>query len=253
MDHCMQSVRTGSMRTELLTRFHKQLQSTHNTWWNMREALVEMRKRVSTNPVDKIAGLAFLMGTNTIPAYYESESLEHAWTALVNEMDAWRRAELFFLYAEPGNAGKKWRPLWDQVMPKLLPASKLYPSINVDRDETSDEDWCNGKGIEGLVLGLAVVKEGDRRGVLIVKDRGGIGHGFEITATHTSPIPEDTYAMIYTCKFPNWQSSRVRGWVVGRNLPGGKFEKVSILNISREEHRRLENLGIIESRRYILI
>ncbi len=44
----------------------------------MREALEEMQKRVSTNQVDKIAGLAFLMGTYTIPAYYESESLEHA-------------------------------------------------------------------------------------------------------------------------------------------------------------------------------
>ncbi|KAK0224584.1 hypothetical protein EDD85DRAFT_940921 [Armillaria nabsnona] len=242
----------GKYETELLTKFHKQLQSTHQMSYRVRDLLVEMRKRVSTNPVDKIAGLAFVMDSRRIPAYYESQSLEQAWTALVNTMTMGCRGPLFFLCAEPGNAGKKWRPSWDQVMAKPLPPFFGY-ILDVHWDEGEDEDWCNGKGIEGLVLGLAVVKEGDRRGVLIAKDRGGIDHRFEITASHTSPIPEDTYAMIYTCKFPGWQNSRVRGWVVGRNLPGRKFEKVSILIISREEHRRLENLGIIESRRYILI
>ncbi len=45
------------------------------------------------------------------------------------------------------------------------------------------------------MLGLA---EGDQRGVLFVKDKGGIDYyRFKITATHTSPIPEDTYAMIH--------------------------------------------------------
>ncbi len=84
-----------------------------------------MRKRVSTNPVDKIAGLAFLLNSRTIPAYYESESLEHAWTALVNSMDSWCRARFFFC-AEPGNADKKWQPSWDHVMTKPLPTFLDY-------------------------------------------------------------------------------------------------------------------------------
>ncbi len=114
-----------------------------------------------------------------------------------------------------------------------------------------DEDQCDVQGIEGLVLGLAVVEEGDRRGELIVEDKGWIEHRFKITAAHVSPIPEDTYAMIH---FQGFQSSPVHsGWVVGRSLPGGKFEKVSTLIISHEEHQRLKNLGIIEWRRYILI
>ncbi len=235
----------GKYETELLTRFHKQLQSMHVMTLGMREALVEMPKRVSTNPVDKIAGLAFLMGTNTIPAYYESQSLEHAWTALVNVMDAECRAPLFFLCPEPGNADKKWRPSWDQVMTKPLPARPIFPTLEIDRDETRDEDWCDAECIEGSVLGLA---EGDQRGVLIVQDKGGIEHRFEIIATHTSPIPEGTYTMIYTCRSPG-----DHGWVVGRSLPGGKFEKVSMLKISDKEHRRLKNPGITERRQHILI
>ncbi len=115
----------GKYETELLTRFHKQLQSMHELLWKVHEALKEMRKRVSTNPVDKIAGLAFLMVSDTIPAYYESESLEHAWTALVNVMNTNCRGSLF-LYAEPGNAGKKWRPSWG---PGYDEASTCLPSL----------------------------------------------------------------------------------------------------------------------------
>ncbi len=65
--------------------------------------------------------------------------------------------------------------------------------------------------------------------MLIVKDKGGIEHRFEITATHTSTIPEDTYTMIDTCRF--W-GSWDHGCMVGQSLPGGKFEKVSMLIIS---------------------
>ncbi|KAK0224557.1 hypothetical protein EDD85DRAFT_940906 [Armillaria nabsnona] len=236
----------GKYETELLTRFHKQLESVHQSLWDVHESLEEMRKRVSTNLVDKIAGLAFLMRSKSIPAYYESESLEHAWTALVNSMHTFYRGSLFFLCAEPGNADKKWRPSWDQVMTKPLPAV-LGTLTAANRDEAGDEDRCYAEGIEGLVLGLAIVEEGDRRGVLIVKDKGGIEHRFEITATHTSPIPEDTYTIIY-----DWHH-RGGVCVVGRSLPGGKFEKVSTLIISREEYYRLMDLSITEWRRYILI
>ncbi|PBK76418.1 hypothetical protein ARMSODRAFT_1011668 [Armillaria solidipes] len=241
----------GRYETELLTRFHKQLQSMHFMLSEVPEALEEMQKRVSTNPVDKIAGLSFVMNSQTIPVYYESESLEEAWTALVNSMHTMCRAQVFFLCPEPGNAGKKWRPSWDQVTVMLLPAYDFDPDITVDRNETLDKDLCDASYIEkGLVWGLAVVEEGDRHGVLIVKDKGGIEHGFDITATHTHPILEDTYTMIYTCKF---EGSRRHGWVVGRSLPGGKFEKVSTVETSHEEQRRLEDLRITKKHRYILI
>ncbi len=36
-------------------------------------------------------------------------------------------------------------------------------------------------------------------------------------------------------------------------MPRGKFEKVSVLEMSGEEQCRLTDLGIIELRRYILV
>ncbi|SJL07600.1 uncharacterized protein ARMOST_10950 [Armillaria ostoyae] len=243
--------------TELLTRFHKQWKPTADVQFEVFEALQSMQKRVSTNQVDKVAGLAFVMVSSSIPAYYESESLENAWTALVNSMHKRCRGELFFLCPEPGNAGKKWRPSWEQVM-KPLPAydHRAGLQVNVDRDDPGDEDSCKAECIEkGSVLGLDVVLEGvDRRGKLIVKDEHGIEHGFKITATHTYPIPEDTaYTLIDS--FSDSLSKEPYGWIVGRSLPGGKFEKVSVLEISYEEYWRLKDHmpRITEERRYILI
>ncbi|KAK0433536.1 hypothetical protein EV421DRAFT_1910037 [Armillaria borealis] len=240
----------GKYETELLTRFHKQLESTHQASFWVFRVLEEMRKRVSTNPVDKIAGLAFLMESATIPAYYESASLEEAWTALVNSMDAYCRAQLFFLCPEPGDRGPKWRPSWDQVMNE--PLLEHYFDADgalqfVDRLETGDEDQCDAECIEGLVRGLAVVEGGHRHGEFIVKGEGGKKHRFKITAAHTYPIPEDTYTLIYGSDDPTDL------YVVGQSLPGGKFEKVSVLEISYEEQCWLEDLDIFKKHRYILI
>ncbi|KAK0433497.1 hypothetical protein EV421DRAFT_2088582 [Armillaria borealis] len=246
----------GTLETGLLLNFKRPQQSM-----SFFGVLKEMQRRVSTNPVDKIAGLAYLMHCKTIPAYYESQSLEEAWTALVNSMDELYRGCLFSLCPEPGNAGKKWRPSWDQVMMKPPPANDLLLSnIEVDRDETRDEDLANyADCIEGLVRGLAVVEEKSpslaswgtiRLGELIVKDKDGIEHGFEIIATHTYPIPEDTYTLIDARSDVFCPSY---GWIVGRSLPGGKFEKVSVLEISKTEHDRLEDLCIDEEHAYNLI
>ncbi|KAK0436326.1 uncharacterized protein EV420DRAFT_238848 [Desarmillaria tabescens] len=241
----------GKYETELLTRFHKQLQSTEDMMFHVFEALKSMRNRVSTNPVDKVAGLAYVMVSEAIPAYYESQSLEDAWTALVNSMLNKCRGQLFYFYPEPGNAGKKWRPSWDQLMSKPLPTDGYSSTVGIaeiDRDETGDEDTCDACCIEkGVVRGL---QGSDRRGELIVKDKGGIEHGFEVTATHTYPIPDDTYTLIDSCS----EYVRLHNvWVVGQSLPGGKFEKVSVLELSRQEHCRLNDLDITEQHQYILI
>ncbi|KAK0487063.1 hypothetical protein IW261DRAFT_587283 [Armillaria novae-zelandiae] len=187
----------GEYATELLTRFHKKLQDIRYMD-QLDDALVEMQTRVSTNPVDKIAGLAFLTWSQWIPAYSETASLEHAWTALVNSMHPTARAQLFMSSPEPGDRGPKWRPSWHQAMTKpLLP---YWPDEGVDRDETGGEDSCNKQCIEGFVQGLAVVGAGDRHGEFIVKHNGGIKR-FRIFAPHTYPIPEDTYTLIYCiCK-----------------------------------------------------
>ncbi|KAK0479788.1 hypothetical protein IW261DRAFT_1399486 [Armillaria novae-zelandiae] len=230
--------------TELLTRFHTKLQDASDleSEW-LEGALAEMRTRVSTNPVDKIAGLAFLMGSMWIPAYSESASLEHAWTALVHSMNAWFRGQFFFLCAEPGDGGPKWWPSWHQVMTKpLLPYEVL---ISVDRDETGGVDSCEVECVDGFMQGLAVVKEGDRQGEFIVECDDSILQ-FKITTPHTYPIPEDTYTLIWKESDDLDVISNV--CVVGRSLPEGRFEKVSVVEAFDKDL-----MDITEKRQYILI
>ncbi|KAK0458864.1 uncharacterized protein EV420DRAFT_1747817 [Desarmillaria tabescens] len=240
--------------TPLLTRFHKQLASMEDVSDLLFEALEDMQKRVSVNPVDKVAGLAFVMRCKTIPAYYESQSLEDAWTAIVNLMAGVVRGQFFSVYPEPGNADRKWRPSWDQLMTKSLPASDvLDPDNDVNWDDVMDADWCVGPCIEkGSVRGLAVVEGGNRHGQLIVKGKDGMRHQFKITATHTYSIPADTYTLI--CVDELSLKFRLQNWVVGRRLPGERFEKVSVLQIpDKEEWRQLEDPHITEWCRNILV
>ncbi|KAK0234040.1 hypothetical protein IW262DRAFT_129036 [Armillaria fumosa] len=238
----------GKYETELLTRFHKQREcDTMRGFEETHDALGEMRNRVSTNPVDKIAGLAFLMKAKWIPAYYESASLEDAWTALVHSMGDSTRVNLFLVCPEPGDRGPKWRPSWEQVMTKPLLPYKIYE--DVDQDETGDEDqWCNVMCIEGFVRGLALVEGGDRHGEFIVECDDGIKRS-KITAAHTYPIPEDTYTLIYyICCDRDFRNNVPHACVIGRSLSGGRFEKVSVVE-TYDKHLR----GITEKRRYILI
>ncbi len=61
----------GKYDTTVLTTFRQKLQGLKRLSLRPFHALEEMRRRVSTNPVDKIAGMAILLMSSTIPAYYE--------------------------------------------------------------------------------------------------------------------------------------------------------------------------------------
>ncbi|PBK58444.1 hypothetical protein ARMSODRAFT_923585, partial [Armillaria solidipes] len=112
----------GAMEEAVRTRIQKQLSLLQDLGGNVVEKLSAMQKRVSTNPVDRIAGLAYLVTVPTIgvPAYYEAQTEEDAWSELVAVMMSWFRAQLFFSYPEPGSGSKVWRPSWTQVMNEAL-------------------------------------------------------------------------------------------------------------------------------------
>ncbi|KAK0457270.1 uncharacterized protein EV420DRAFT_1549838 [Desarmillaria tabescens] len=237
---------------KILTRFHKQLMSVSQHRLGMFDVLSQMQKRVSTVPVDKVAGLAFCLGSKMIPAYYESQSLEDAWIALVNVMGGWYRAQLFFLYPEPGNASQRWRPSWGQVMTEPMPVD-CYCSAMVDRNEEADGDLFDGYCIErGFVRGLAVGgAEGvDRYGMLIVDDVHGKSHTFKIIATHQHLLPEDRYTLLSTTSpLRRWQGRRrsviEQYWVAGRRSSNQRFEKFSVFKMADEtEVKKLKDLRI---------
>ncbi|PBK92226.1 hypothetical protein ARMGADRAFT_1081005 [Armillaria gallica] len=252
--------------TGILIKFHQHLQAIGTIHPlsqrftlspGMFEVLSEMQKRVSTNPVDKVAGLAIPLMSTRIPVYNENLSLEDAWTALLNAMHPGNRGELLFWYPEPGDAGKKWRPSWEQVMKKPLPVNAIS-YMDVQQDGMTGDDCYEGPCVDkGFVQGLAVggMEKVARHGELIVKHADGIEHTFNIIAHHGYSIPEDTYTLLGTftmnlIKFlpcHNIQPKvQTQYWVIGRRLSGGKFEKVSVLEMDNEEVKRLHTLRIVE-------
>ncbi|KAK0501938.1 hypothetical protein EDD18DRAFT_1277863 [Armillaria luteobubalina] len=214
-------------------------------------ALSEMQKRVSTNPVDKIAGLSYLLWTEEIPTYYASQSQEEAWTALVDEMVITYRGHMFFLYPKAGNGTKCWRPSWKQAITEAL----LSPHLTsgwvgfVRRTKDNNADWCDGPCIESCyVRGLGEEStEGKlREGELLVEDTTGGKHTFKVVAVHRCLIPEGLYALVGSNPSDfqgNFEEKQC--WVVGERFPGKMFKKVSVfMMVNKNEVKRLYELGV---------
>ncbi len=237
----------GNYETDLLTRFHKQLKSVQRSS-GLFSWLAEMQKRVSTNSVDKVAGLAFPLWPSTMPAYHESESLEDAWTALVDVISSITRMNFLFGYPGAGLGCKKWRPTWMQVMTEPLPVHvNCIRFVHYDKETCEDryEGSCIEKGlVQGLDVGSA---EGcDRYGELVVEDANGIAHTFKIHVTHQCLIPKDAYTLL--------GDHSHKAWAVGRRLPGWKFEKVSVFQMDdQKEVERLHDLHVSSWSRNVLV
>ncbi len=250
----------GNYDTEVLTAFHQKLRDLTRFEYQTFKLLEEMWRRVSTNPVDKIAGMSILLGSSPIPAYYESQSVEDAWTALTNTTVDWMRGDLFFWYPEPGNAGTKWRPSWNQIQEKSLfeHHTWLDSYTSAWMGIAIDVDRCQGFSIEnGFVRGLAVLgSPGKHRyGELVVEDAHRIQHVFNITATHQYPIPEDTYTLIgpdTESHSPMERKDWVQ-WVVGRRLSDERFEKLSVLTMAGDVAKRMLDVTGREKRVNILV
>ncbi|PBK73192.1 hypothetical protein ARMSODRAFT_1015985 [Armillaria solidipes] len=145
--------------------------------------LWQMRNSVSTKPLDKVTGLAYILSAKSIPIYDETQSEEDAWAALVGVMPKLYLQELL-LYPEPGNGCKLWRPSWSQVMAGTH--SVGLPGLMKSTGEL-EGDWYEGPCMKsGNVWGLAdVSNEGiPRQGELVIKDFTGAPHTFKISAKH---------------------------------------------------------------------
>ncbi len=220
---------------------------------NVFTALSFMRPRVCTNPVDKIAGLVYILWeVDKIPAYSEMQSLEDAWTAFVDVLSDGKQSDLFFMYPKPGDGKTVWRPSWNQVMDKadVLPTWPKIFEAYVVRNEGTDSDWFQEVCIEsGYVQGLAKRSQDGkhREGELIVTDDAGARHTFKVTADHQYQIPDGLYTLLGTC--PHFKTifhvPVDQHWVVGQRLPEWKFEKVSVFNIpDMNEVKRLDELQV---------
>ncbi len=187
----------------------------------------DARSGASTNPVDRVAGLSYLLWTDELPAYHAAQSAEDAWTALVDEMDVTYRGGIFFLYPKPGSGNRSWQPSWKQVMTEVLPPhpSGFCCGWNgfVQRRKENDTDYCRGPFIEsGYVRGLAEEspEENRRQGELVVEDNTNVKHTSEIVADHQYPIPEGWYALLGSDPFRIELREIFQGqcWVIGKQM-----------------------------------
>ncbi len=206
------------------------------------EVLRQMQNRVSTNPVDRVAGLAYLLETGPIPAYYEAQSEEDAWAALVDVLDGIPRGDLFFLYPKAGDGNARWRPSWKQVMTEKLPDQQCDTWVN---DDNTYFGCCIEKG---EVQGLAEPHpEGlDREGELCVVDSAGVTHSFWVIAQHQYQIPDGAYTLIgYSAGF--WEEGMIgTEWVIGHRQ-NNQFAKVSVITMASGVRNTLKELtGVVQ-------
>ncbi|SJL10670.1 uncharacterized protein ARMOST_14061 [Armillaria ostoyae] len=235
--------------------------------------LWQMQIRKSTKPLDKVAGLAYLLCGDRlrfgyIPVYDETQSQEDAWDVLVDAMESSHKLELLFIYPEPGNGPQRWRPSWKQVMERriLCPdGSHPFPTRNRIRKLETGDFLYEGPCIEsGFISGLAhgSYEEGKpRQGELVTQDGTGAPHLFNVFAYHAFPIPDGWYTLIGKGIFLVRQESPAyidcwECWVVGWRRWDQRFEKLSVIN-TVDSHEKLwpdyTKIGDIEHFAHVLL
>ncbi|KAF7796044.1 hypothetical protein EIP86_007214 [Pleurotus ostreatoroseus] len=208
-----------------------------------------MRRRAATNELDKIAGLAYLFGSEILPAYIRTDD-EASWELLMRTIMATYRGQLFFLYPAAGDGKHAWRPSWKQVKTTSLPdpaqsfITGIYQLIRYNEDDETYQ--CDGHLLRSCsVEGLAEPDVDDycRRGVLRATSSDGTQHSFSVIAHHQHPIPDGEYALVAS----RGPSDLYRYWVVGRWVEPGAFLKVSVVTmVLGKDRRRLRELGAAE-------
>ncbi|KAK0462121.1 hypothetical protein IW261DRAFT_1348527, partial [Armillaria novae-zelandiae] len=211
----------------------------------------EMSHRVSTKPLDKVAGLVNLLRTGSIPIYNTKQSAADAWDVLVDLMDPWFRVQLLFMCSEPGNRSKYWRPSWEQVMTNKAIARHFtwYLGI-VRRTNNPDADCYMGCCIKsGHVWGLGEVskKQTLRQGQVVFNDANGASHTLKI-ADHAYPIPNGRYTLLGCSGI----HSNLDLWVVGQIRQDGRFKKLSVFRSADEEKVELYYLPLIRQVKTLL-
>ena len=93
------------------------------------ELIQEMRRRHATSDVDKIAGLSFLLLSETLPQYYNAKTPEEAWVASLVSLRYIIKLELLYNFPFVRFSGPDkldlddilWTPTWSQVIRQPAP------------------------------------------------------------------------------------------------------------------------------------
>ncbi len=219
--------------------------------------LSEMQRRKSVKPLDKVAGVAYVIDVQWLPVYDMGQSEEQAWVWLLRAMFPNTRADLFFYYPEPGNRGYSWRPSWQQVMTQPLPLhgeAQAIGNIEILVMTSAEQVLHRGPRIRlGEVCRLAGRSPDGypRHGELVVKDSTGAPHRIKVVANHQYQIPDGLYTLIGN----NGDADGVfmKYWVVGRQRFNW-FKKLSVIHIEDEDERKkLQELGVAKKRSEVIL
>ncbi|KAK0436151.1 hypothetical protein EV421DRAFT_2061348 [Armillaria borealis] len=237
--------------SSLRTMFHEKMESLQNMY-SPDDFISQMKDRVSTKPIDRVAGLVYSLDLRYVPIYDADQSVESAWEQLMNAMKRSNREQLFLSYPVPGNGHRYWRPSWTQVMDVTCP-ELAATFCEIGQTEETDVDWFKGCCVESAhVRGLADTanKERPRRGELVVTGRTRVPRTFEISADHGYSIQEGSYTLLHA-GFSGNQSRLNNSWVVGQKGKDGRFQKLSVINMGdigviQEELHELCRLGVLK-------
>ena len=78
------------------------------------DLITEMRGRHASNPVDKVAGLVYLLRTPRLPTYTADITDEEAWVRCCDSLSFVRKLELLFDFPGRGS-DTQWYPTWRQL------------------------------------------------------------------------------------------------------------------------------------------
>ncbi|KAK0472398.1 hypothetical protein IW261DRAFT_1665572 [Armillaria novae-zelandiae] len=229
-------------------RFDEQLKSLQK--WRGLSLMSEMQHQVSTNPLDKVAGLAYLLRTDSIPIYDPHQPPADAWEVLMDALESNVRLALLFYYHEPGDGRKCWRPSWEQAMrSKIMVPSSTDPLWWLRRIDGPDTDRYAGYRIKAYVHGLSEVKTDapPRQGELALKDAFAVPQTLKVVADHIFSIPDGLYTLL-GCE--DWLSG-MDLWVVGELRDDRKFEKLSVFRSADVEQVRLKEMRLEEIGTYL--
>ncbi|KAK0485562.1 hypothetical protein EDD18DRAFT_1083165 [Armillaria luteobubalina] len=211
------------------------------------ELMSEMKHRVSTKPLDKVAGLVYLLQTGSIPIYDAEKSAADAWEVLVDAIAPWYQAQLLFLYPEPGNRNKYWQPSWEQLMTDIAiaPDSTVCTAGFCQTSNILADGYVGYNIVSGNVGGLGEVSNQlmPRHGELVFNDASGAPRKVKIIADHAFPVPDGSYTLLRY--HSNGIDSNLDHWVAGKIRQDGRFEKLLVFRSAGDEkldlYRRLHN------------
>ncbi|KAK0485561.1 hypothetical protein EDD18DRAFT_1426262 [Armillaria luteobubalina] len=205
--------------TQVQRRFDEELKSLQRMpeSTSILHSVSDMQDRVSTKPLDKVAGLVYPLYPDVIPIYDANQSPAEAWEVLMDVMGSKYQAQLLFLYPEPGDGKKRWRPSWQQVTSNRIVVRQFYSGYEIKRS------YCIKSA---NVHGLSEVPNEPmpRKGEVDINDDNGAPHTLKIIADHMHPIPDGVYTLL-GCDGGHSDPDR---FVVGQIRQDGKFEKLSV-------------------------